>query len=117
MSGFVLNNEEGTEISFRGTKIKVKVSQDDSEGRYSLVEIVHPPNIGPAFHIHPKAPEAYYVLEGSYHIKCGKKSYHVKKGDFVFVPKGIPHRYQSGPNGGKVFLLDLKNTLRMLQMP
>ena len=68
-------------------------------GRF--VEIVHPPNIDPALHIHPKAPEAYYVLEGSYHIKCGKKSYHVRKGDFVFVPKGIPHRYQSGPNEEK----------------
>ena len=101
MSGFVLKKEEGRVITFRGTQIKVKVSQVDSEGRYSLVEIVHPPNIDPALHIHPKAPEAYYVLEGSYHIKCGKKSYHVRKGDFVFVPKGIPHRYQSGPNEEK----------------
>lgn len=105
IDGFALKEEEGAEIIFRGTIMKVKVSQDDCEDKYSLIEMVHPPNIGPSLHIHPKAPEAYYVLEGDYHIKCGKKSHHVKKGDFVFVPKGTAHNYQSGPNGGKVLVI------------
>ena len=58
MDGFALSEEEGSQINFRGTKMVVKVSGDDSEGRYSLIEMVHPPNIGPALHIHPNAPEA-----------------------------------------------------------
>ena len=26
-------------------------------------------------------------------------------GDFVFIPKGVPHNYQSGPSGGKVIVI------------
>ena len=37
----------------------VKVSGTDSQNRYSLIEMTHPPNSGPALHVHPKAPEAY----------------------------------------------------------
>lgn len=91
--GFALKDGEGrvAQIYFRGTKITVKVSNEDSEGRYTLFEMVHPPNVGPALHIHPNAPEAYYVLEGEYNIRCGKKEEEItaaKKGDFVFIPKG-----------------------------
>jgi len=39
MDGFVLTKEEGEQINFRGTKMLIKVSKDDSEGRYSLIEM------------------------------------------------------------------------------
>ena len=103
--GFTLSEGQGAQINFRGTKIFVKVSKNDSEGRYSLIEMIHPPNIGPALHIHPNAPEAYYVLEGEYSIKRGRRTYHAKSGDFVFIPKGVPHNYQSGSKGGKVLVI------------
>lgn len=54
--GFEIKEGDGKEIIFHGTRMKIKVSQDDSEGYYSLIEMTHPPNIGPALHIHPKAP-------------------------------------------------------------
>ena len=111
-TGFALKDGEGrttTHIHFRGTKITLKVSKEDSEGKYTLFEMIHPPNVGPALHIHPNAPEAYYVLEGEYKIRFGKKEeealYHAKKGDFVFIPKGVEHKYQSGPDGGKVLVI------------
>ena len=108
-TGFALRDGDGrTQIHFRGTKITVKVSNEDSEDRYTLFEMVHPPNVGPALHIHPNAPEAYYVLEGEYNIRFGKGQenfYQAKKGDFVFIPKGIEHKYQSGPTGGKVLVI------------
>lgn len=123
---FFINKEEGSQINFRGTKMVVKVSGDDSEGRYSLIEMVHPPNIDPALHIHPKAPEAYYVLEGGYIIQCVDKTYHSRIGDFVFIPKGAPHNYQSGPTGGKVLVIspaglekyfkEVANTLQIGEM-
>ena len=68
MDGFALDQTGGEEINFRGTKMLIKVSKDDSEGRHSLIKLSHPPNKGPALHIHPNAPEAYYVLEGEYLI-------------------------------------------------
>jgi hypothetical protein len=54
--GFTLTEGQGAQINFRGTKMLIKVSENDSEGRYSLIEMIHPPNIGPALHMHPNAP-------------------------------------------------------------
>jgi mannose-6-phosphate isomerase-like protein (cupin superfamily) len=67
--------------------------------------MIHPPNTGPALHIHSNASEAYYVLDGSYSIRCGDRLYQAHFGDFVFIPKDIPHNYQSGPEGGKVLVI------------
>jgi mannose-6-phosphate isomerase-like protein (cupin superfamily) len=83
----------------------LKVSGSDSEGKYSLIEMIHPPNTGPALHLHSNAPEAYYVLDGRYSIRCGDREYQAYPGDFVFIPKDIPHNYQSGPQGGKVLVI------------
>ena len=103
--GYALKSGEGTHIDFRGTKMTVKVSEEQSEGTYSLIEMVHPPNVGPALHIHPKGAEAFYVLEGEYTIHCGEDVYTAGAGDFVFIPKGMPHSYHSGAKGGKVLVL------------
>jgi uncharacterized RmlC-like cupin family protein len=94
-------------------------SQDDSEGTCSLIEMIHPPIIGRALHIHPNSTEAYYVLEGKYSIQYGKKSYHSQIRDFVFIPKGISHIYQSGPNGRKVLVISsagLEKYFHLLQL-
>ena len=75
-TGYALKDGEGriAPIYFRGTKITVKVSNEDSEGRYTLFEMVHPPNIGPALHIHPNAPEAYYVWKENTILHLVKKA-------------------------------------------
>jgi mannose-6-phosphate isomerase-like protein (cupin superfamily) len=99
--GYALKDGEGIRIDFRGTKILVKVSGEKSERLYTLLEMTHPPNVGPALHVHPKAPEAYYVLEGEYSVRYGDEAVLAKAGDFVFIPKGTPHNYQSGQKGGK----------------
>lgn len=104
--GFALKNGEGlSQIHFRGTQISVKISKEDSDGKYTMFEMAHPPNVGPALHIHPHAAEAYYVLEGEYQVRCGKELYVGKRGDFIFIPKGIEHNYQSGPAGGRVLVI------------
>jgi quercetin dioxygenase-like cupin family protein len=100
MSGFVLGEDEGLNINFHGTKMIIKVSEKDSEGRYSLIV-----NSGPALHIHPNSPEANYVLDGEYTVQFGENIRHAYAGDFVFIPKGSPHKYKSGPNGGKLIVI------------
>lgn len=105
MDGFILSEDEGPEINFHGTRMVIKVSERDCEGRYTLIEMNHLAHSGPALHIHPNAPEAYYVLEGDYTIQFGENIHDVHVGDFVFIPKGIPHKYKSGPNGGKLIVI------------
>jgi len=72
---------------------------------YSLIEMAHPPNAGPAIHRHPGGDEAFYVLEGQYEIRCGNDVFVGKGGSFVFVPRGAPHGYTVGPQGGRVLVV------------
>ena len=103
--GYALKNGEGLHIDFRGTKMTVKVAGEQTKAGYSLIEMIHPPNIGPALHTHPTGAEAFYVLEGAYSIHCDRETYLAEPGDFVFIPTGTPHNYQSGSKGGKVLVL------------
>ena len=104
-SGYGLKKGEGTRINFRGTSMTMKVMGEWTEGAYSLIEMLHPPHVGPALHIHPRGPEAFYVLEGRYSIRSGEQIHTANPGDFVFIPKGLPHSYQSGSEGGTVLVL------------
>ncbi len=103
--GYALKKGEGSQIDFRGTKMTVKVAGDQTQAGYSLIEMIHPPNIGPALHIHPTGAEAFYVLEGAYDIHCDAQTYQAGPGDFVFIPTSTPHTYQSCSEGGKVLVL------------
>jgi quercetin dioxygenase-like cupin family protein len=105
MNRFISTAGEGKQINFRGTKMFLKVSKDDSEGKYSLVEMAHPPNTGPALHIHSNGPEAYYIIDGEYLIQHDKITYNLTVGNFVFVPRGVPHNYRSGSKGGKMLVI------------
>jgi hypothetical protein len=62
-NGYALKESKGIIINFRGTKMTLKISGSDSEGKYSLIGMIDPPNTRPALHIHSNAPEAYYVLD------------------------------------------------------
>ena len=34
-----------------------------------------------------------------------RKEFYCKKGDFVFIPKGVTDNYQTGPEGGRVLVI------------
>ncbi len=45
----------------------------------------------PHVHYH-KEHELYYMVKGSTTYYIGDKIYHIKQGDFVFIPKGVLHK-------------------------
>ena len=102
--GYALPPDGGREILFRGTRMRVKVGHAEGAA-YSLIEMVHPPEVGPAIHRHPGGDEAFYILEGEYEIRCGADTFVGEAGSFVFVPRGMPHGYTVGPNGGRVLVI------------
>src|ERR1019366_2560408 len=67
-SGYALRPNGGREILFRGTRMHVKVGYAEGTA-YSLIEMAHAPNVGPALHRHPGGDEAFYILDGEYEIR------------------------------------------------
>jgi quercetin dioxygenase-like cupin family protein len=78
---------------------------DRSENRLSVLETENPPEAGPPLHRHNREDEAFYVLEGDYTFECADRVVSASAGSFVFLPKGVPHRYQAGNAGGRLLMI------------
>ncbi len=92
-------------FDFHGSKFTIKVLTSESNYHYTVLDVIHPPNVGPALHMHPKGPETFYIIEGNYEFVLEDKSIMTKPGDVILVPKGVPHRFVAGSKGGKVIVI------------
>lgn len=84
---------KGKEWNVFGVKIIGKILSEDTNGKYSVIITETPPNGGPPLHIHTHEDELFYVLKGNFEFFYGDKKILAKKGDFIQLPKGIPHRF------------------------
>lgn len=78
---------------FDGDTFYTKVSAKDTDGDFYAYESSRVKKGGPNLHVHPTQDEWWYILEGEFVIKVGDKMHHVKPGDSVFGPRGVPHAF------------------------
>lgn len=90
---------------FHGTDMRIRLSTEEAFGAYAIIEMKHPPEVGPGLHVHPTHPESFLVLEGEYTFYLDEKPLRVGPGAAVAVPAGTAHRYKSGPAGGRVIVI------------
>ncbi len=88
----VIGPGEGKMIPVPGHKITHKVSGEDTDGRYLLME-VELNGDGPPQHIHKNEDEAFYVLEGEVRFLLGEHTSIAKAGTFVRIPRGTRHAF------------------------
>jgi mannose-6-phosphate isomerase-like protein (cupin superfamily) len=86
-------------FDFRGTTMTIRATTE-AAGAYAVIDMQHPPNVGPALHTHPRGAEVFLIRSGSYTFVRGSETIHAQAGDTVVIPEGTPHRYVSGPAGG-----------------
>jgi quercetin dioxygenase-like cupin family protein len=92
-------------FDFHGATFTIKVLTSETNGRYTILDVIHPPNVGPASHMHPKGSEAFYIIEGYYEFILDGQSLNGKPGDVINVPKGTPHRFVVGQKGGHALVI------------
>jgi mannose-6-phosphate isomerase-like protein (cupin superfamily) len=92
-------------FDFHGAKFTIKVLSSETDHRYTVLDIIHPANLGPALHIHPKGSETFYIVDGNYHFILDGKSIEAMPGDTIFVPKKTPHRFEVGQKGGHAIVI------------
>jgi quercetin dioxygenase-like cupin family protein len=76
-----------------GEHCLIRVSAKDTNGLYSLVEIVSDPGDGTPMHIHEREDEHIAVLEGTARLAYGDKVFDSHAGEVVKLCKGIPHAW------------------------
>jgi len=92
-------------FDFHGAKFTIKVLSSETDHRYTVLDVIHPPDVGPALHNHPRGSETFYIIDGDYLFILDGKSIEGKPGNTIFVPKGIPHRFEVGTKGGHAIVI------------
>ena len=118
----------GRSLWSMGHLVTILASGEDTGGRFSLVEVEAAPGQEPPRHVHHHEDEAYYVLEGGGVFDAGGERFVAAPGDFVFLPRGVPHSFAiAGPRARVLILLtpagseglfrDLGEPARALTLP
>ena len=93
---FVLRPGEGRTIDLGNFEMSLNATGDETGGAFALLEAAEPPDFGPPMHIHPDAAEAFYVLEGEYHIFLEDREHSCPAGSFIYIPAGMRHGFRVG---------------------
>ncbi|MBA3258450.1 MAG: cupin domain-containing protein [Gemmatimonadales bacterium] len=93
------------EFVFHGTRMRIHLRTPQTGGAYGLIEMWHPPAVGPALHVHPRGPESFLILQGRYTFTRDGETIVAEAGTSVAVPAGVAHRYQVGSAGGHAIVI------------
>ena len=76
-----------------GERCLIRVSAADTNGAYSLVEIVSGPGDGTPLHMHQNEDEHLIVLEGVARVAIGDRVFDAEAGSLATLPKNVPHAW------------------------
>jgi quercetin dioxygenase-like cupin family protein len=102
--GYLLGKDEGDAFYLLGMLEIIKISGRDTNGAYGLMEVTARAGDGSPWHVHPEEDEWFYVLEGEFVFYVDDTRLSLPAGSFAFGPKGVPHTFIAGPDGGKALI-------------
>ena len=103
--GFLLDKDSGEAFWLLGMLEVVKISGEDTNGEFGLLEITVGPGDGSPWHVHADEDEWFYVLEGEFTVYVGDTRLSLTAGSFAFGPKGVPHTFiAEAPHGGRALV-------------
>jgi quercetin dioxygenase-like cupin family protein len=78
-----------------GETVTFKAVSTDTDGAYTLIEVIDEPQSGPPLHLHRREDESFYILEGTFAFQIGDLAETATAGWFMTAPKGVPHSYKN----------------------
>ncbi len=63
-------------------------------GGLGVVLVTQPPGIATPLHRHTHEDEAFYLLDGTMTYRAGDELLHLAAGDFLWLPRGLPHAFR-----------------------
>jgi quercetin dioxygenase-like cupin family protein len=96
---------EGEARWWFGALAEIKATAADTAGQLTIVEVTEPPGAEAPLHVHRRDDEAFWVLQGDVTFEVGETTIEASAGDYVFGPRGIPHRFTVGDQGCRMLFL------------
>jgi mannose-6-phosphate isomerase-like protein (cupin superfamily) len=91
-------------LSVAGDRVVVLLDGDDTQGQYTVMEAMLPPGAGPPPHVHRREDETFAVLAGEVTFHIGDQTVVLRKGEFIFAPREIPHYFKNTGSQDAVLL-------------
>lgn len=89
---------DGRHRWFSGNLMTIKAGEAGSDG-LTVIEAWLRAGHAPPLHLHTDEDEAFYLLGGGMRFRCGEDEFDVSPGDFVLVPRGVPHAFKVSASG------------------
>lgn len=82
-------------LSVAGDRVAILLDGASTNQQYTIMEATLPPGAGPPPHLHHREDESFLVLAGEVTFFLGDTTKLLKKGDFIFAPRGIQHHFKN----------------------
>ena len=76
-----------------GERCFIRVAAADTDGAYSVIEILSLPGDSTPIHVHQNEDEHLFVLEGTARVARGDQTFDAPAGTTVALPRHIPHAW------------------------
>jgi quercetin dioxygenase-like cupin family protein len=120
--------EDGDARWFLGNLAVVKLTGEETDGQFSLVEALAAKGDMPPLHVHHTDDETFLVVDGEMSMYVGDAVLRGGPGSIFFAPRGVPHAYRiesdtarwrviSSPPAFAEFVLETSVPAKALTLP
>jgi quercetin dioxygenase-like cupin family protein len=83
--------------------LDLKVSGKDTNGDLAIFEQTSiSQGKGTPLHVHYFQDEVFYVIDGEYYFQVGDSKHRLKSGNYIFLPRKVPHAWTQVSEKGKM---------------
>ena len=86
--------QAGTIRNHHGHLMTFRVTTEQTNGTFSLIEVVLCRGCEPPKHLHEREDELFFIQEGNMRFTIGDRIIDAKAGDTIFLPRMIPHGFE-----------------------
>ena len=100
-----VSKDEGEARWWLGSLAVIKATAAETGGLMTIIEMTEAPGAEAPWHVHHREDEGFWILAGSATFQVGDTTIEAGPGDYLFGPRGIPHRYTVGDAGCRMLYL------------
>ena len=100
-----IRKHEGEARWWFGALVEIKATAADTGGQMTILEVTEAPGAEAPLHVHHRDDEGFWILDGDVTFEVGDETIEAGAGDYVFGPRGIPHRFTVGDRGCRMLFL------------
>jgi quercetin dioxygenase-like cupin family protein len=89
-----VGSKEGPIVSVMGDTYRIVIGSEQTNGVYTLIDMLIPPKGGPGPHSHAMFQEAFYIIDEEIKVITKEKTYIATKGSYVNISfNGPVHQF------------------------